>query len=876
MPEPPSGTVTFLLTDIEGSTRLWEQHPEEMKAAVTRHDALAAQVIATHAGSLVKGRGEGDSLFAVFARATDAVGAAAALQLALLAEAWPTPTPLRVRMALHTGEADFREGDYYGAVVNRCARLRATAHGGQVLLSLATKELVRPRLPEGAGLKDLGQRRLRDLAQPEHVYQLLHPDLPADFPPLRSLDELPNNLPQQATSFVGREQVMAEVKRLLEKTRLLTLTGSGGTGKTRLSLQVATEVLEEYEDGVWLVELAPISEPVLVPQAVATVLGIKEEPGKPLTQTLVDALKPKHRLLLLDNCEHLLAACADLADAVLRGCPKVRILASSREGLNISGELTYPIPSLSLPDARKLPPVESLTKYEAVRLFIERAGFSQPGFTLTYQNAPAVAHVCCRLDGLPLAIELAAARVKTLPIEKLSERLDDRFRLLTGGSRTALPRQQTLRATIDWSYELLSEPERLLLQRLCVFAGGWTLEAAEAVCAGERVPAWEVLDLLTGLVEKSLVMYEEHQGRYRLLETVGQYASDRLSESGEGETWRDRHLDYFLALAEQEVPEMGSHRSRVDRLELEHDNVRAALAWSGTPGREEVGLRLGAAFWPFWYRRSYLGEGREHLETLLALPGAASRTALRTWVLHGAGALAEAQGHDRAARERFEESLASFRELGDQRGIAAALLRGGWLAHWQGDYRTARECFEGMLAIFRELGDREGIGTALHDLGWVARWQGDWDAARALLEEGLGIHREVGDTYHIGWSLNGLGELSIEQEDYRDAQERFEESLATFRQIGDRMGICSVLERLAVVAAAQGQSRRAAYLFAAAMGLRETMGAHRLPLVSARRDGSIAAVRTLLGEEAFAAAWAEGRAMPVEQAIGYALEEKGP
>jgi class 3 adenylate cyclase len=480
----PTGTITFLFTDIEGSTRLWEQQPEAMEAALARHDALAADAIQRHEGTLVKHRGEGDSLFAVFARAADAVAAAVALQQALITEPWPAQTVPRVRLALHTGDAVLRDGDYFGPAVNRCARLRAVAHGGQLLLSSATQELVRDALPEGVTLRELGEHRLRDLARPERVFQLLHPDLPADFPPLASLNTLPNNLPQQVTSFIGREKEMAEVRRLLDKTRLLTLTGSGGTGKTRVSMQVAADLLEGEGDGVWLVELAPLADPALVPQAVATALGIREEPGKPLSQTLVDFLKPKRLLLLLDNCEHLLAACAELAEQILRHCPGVQILATSREGLNIPGETTYRLPSLSLPDPRQLPSsVEGLTQYEAVRLFIDRATAAVPSFTVTNQNAPAVAQLCVRLDGIPLAIELAAARVKALSVEQINARIADMFRLLTGGSRTALPRQQTLRAAIDWSYDLLSEKEKILLRRLSVFAGGWTLEAAEQVCA---------------------------------------------------------------------------------------------------------------------------------------------------------------------------------------------------------------------------------------------------------------------------------------------------------------------------------------------------------------------------------------------------------
>jgi predicted ATPase/class 3 adenylate cyclase len=532
----PTGTVTFLFTDIEGSTRLWEQHPDAMRHVIARHDDLAAEVILHHAGLLVKSRGEGDSLFTVFSRPTDALAAACALQQAFLTESWPAETPLRVRMALHAAPAERREGDYYGPGVNRCARLRAVAHGGQVLLSQATADRVREHLPADVSLRDLGSHRLKDLQRPEHLFQLLHPELPSDFPPLRSLEAFAHNLPAQLTRFVGREQEIAAVNDLLAHARLLTLTGVGGTGKTRLALQVAADLLEEYPDGVWLVELAPLADPTLVPQTVASALGVREEPRRPLTATLTDHLRPKSLLLVLDNCEHLLTASAQLADALLRACPKLRILASSREGLGVLGEQTYRVPSLSLPDHKHLPPLETLQEFEAVQLFADRARLSQATFALTPANARAVAQVCERLDGIPLALELAAARVKALPVEQIVQRLEDRFRLLTGGSRTALPRQQTLRAAMDWSYDLLTEEERALLRRLSVFTGGFTLAAAEAVCAENGIEEGDVLDLLTRLVEKSLAVYEAElgEGRYRLLETVRGHRREAVVMRGIG------------------------------------------------------------------------------------------------------------------------------------------------------------------------------------------------------------------------------------------------------------------------------------------------------------------------------------------------------
>ena len=923
MPEPPSGTVTFLFTDIEGSTHLWDEHPDSMRLALTRHDEIASSVIVEFAGVLVKSRGEGDSLFAVFALATDAVAAASAFQIALHGEPWPESLPLRVRMALHTGEADVREGDYYGATVNRCARLRAIGHGGQVLLSDVTHDLCRDSLPSACTLKPLGEHRLKDLGRPETVFQLCYSNLPADFPPLKSLDnpELPNNLPQQVTSFIGREKELGELRGLLEKSRLVTLTGSGGCGKTRLALQAAAEILDGSGDGVWLVALASLSDANLVPQTVAGVLGLKEEPGKSLTETLTLHLKTKHLLLVLDNCEHLLSACATLSDSILRSCPKVLILATSREGMGTGGELTYRVPSLSLPDPKRETTPESLSQFEAVRLFVERAQFHQPQFTVTNQNAPALASVCHRLDGIPLAIELAAARVRNLSVEEVNQRLDQRFRLLTGGSRTALPRQQTLRSLIDWSYDLLNEPEKALLCRLSVFSGGWTLESAEQVCAGEPVEDWETLDLLTSLADKSLVVPQQHDGvtRFRLLETVRQYARDRLLESGDRKQWRDRHLVHFLALAEEAEPELAGaeQQVRLERLEAEHDNLRAALEWSSEVGADpKAGLRLAGSVWRFWDVRGYLGEGRRWLAGLLAnIPagGGDGRSAIRAKALHGAGVLAYRQGDYPAAHALHEESLAIRREMGDRWGIAGSLnslgnvayeqgdypaahalfeeglairreLGARWgiarslnilgiVAYEQGDYPAARALYKESLAIRRELGDRRGIALSLNNLGRVVHEQGDYPAARALHEESLAICRDVGDRRGIAGSLNNLGSVAYVQGDYPASRALFEESLAIRREMGDRRGISGSLEGLGPALAALDNPDRAARLWGYAERLRDEIGSPLPPNERPRYERQVADARIALADDAaFDAAWHEGRAMVLEQAIVLVLK----
>ncbi len=893
MPLPPTGTVTFLFTDIEGSTKLWEQRPEAMRQALARHEDLLRSNIEDHEGYVFKT--VGDAFCAAFPTANDALEATLAAQLALAAEPWEMPTPLSVRMALHTGAAEERGGDYFGPPLNRVARLMAAGHGGQVLLSTATRELVQDALPPGATLRDLNQHRLKDLGRPEQVFQLLHPALAADFPPLRSLDnpDLPNNLPQQPTSFIGREKQVEEVEALLGRTRLLTLVGPGGAGKTRLSLQVAADLLTGDGDGVWLVELAALSDPALVPQAVADVLGVQEQAGKPIQQTLVNALKAKRLLLVLDNCEHLVAACASLTADLLRACPDVHLLASSREPLNVAGEQVYRVPSLSMPDPKRAQTLESLSQFEAVRLFIERAQAVRPSFAVTNGNAPAVARVCFRLDGIPLALELAAARVRSLSVEEINTRLGQRFRLLTGGARNTLPRQQTLRALIDWSYDLLTAAEKTLLCRLSVFAGGWTLAAAEGVCSGDGVEGWEVLDLLTGLADKSLAVYEEgvdgDVGRYRLLETVRQYAGDRLGESGEAAAVQGRSASWFLGLAEEAESQLRGpeQASWLGRLEREHDNLRASLAWEeqSADGRED-GLRLAGPLWRFWWVRGHFTEGRQWLGRALARikPEGAGRegvgvregSAARAKALNGAGALAWAQGDFAGARALFEESLTIRRQLGDQQGIAGSLGNLGVVASGQSDFAGARALYEEGLSLFRQLGDQQGVANALNNLGNVAYQQGDLADARALQEEGLTLSRQLGDQNGIAESLINLGVVAFEQGDFVGARALHEESLTLYRQLGDQRGIACNLEGMSAVACGQSQASRAARLGAAASALRASIGSPFPPAAQGKIDAQVAAVRAALGEAAFVAAWDAGRAMTMEQAMEYALADGEP
>ena len=818
---------------------------------------------------------QGDALLVAFPRARNAVIAAVTAQRAIGRHAWPEGATPRVRMALHTGEPGRVAGEYIGVDVHRAARICAAAHGGQILLSLTTSTLIEGSLPPGVGLRSLGQHRLRDFQQPERIFQVLHPDLPTEFPPPRSLDVFPNNLPRQLTSFIGRDREIAEVKRLLSTTCILMLTGSGGCGKTRLALQVAADLIDVYADGVWLVELAARGEAEFVPHAVASALGLREAPGRALREILLDYLRTREALLVLDNCEHLITACAELAEAFVRLCPRLRILATSREPLGVLGEKVWRVPSLSLPESRRMPSVEHMMQFEAIRLFIERATAVQPTFTLTPQNAGGVAAVCRRLDGIPLAIELAAARLRALSVGQIAARLDDRFGLLTGGSRTALPRHQTLRGTLDWSYDLLSPKERALLRRLSVFAGGWTLEAAEVVCTGEGVEAQDILDLLAQLVFKSLVLMDAQEGdvRYRLLETVREYSRDRLDESGEAAGVRTRHLKWYLRLAERAEPELiGADQSLwLDRVGVEHDNLRAALEWSKAEERDgESGLRLARALWQFWYVRGHLSEGRGWLETMLSHSRDASAPA-RARALTAAGFLACRQGDYDGSIRLCTDSLALFRELGDLSGIGQALYALGMVAESQGDYEQAKTLLVESLAMGRQLGEKRRMAVSLNSIGEVARCQENYPAARTSYEESLALMREVQDKRGIAITLGNLGHVALYQRDYERAAKLFREALELARQLVFKLGIAEYLAGLGGVAAADGRHERAARLLGAAEEMLSLLGAFLRPPDRAEYERSIAATRAGLNDTAFAAAWAEGKAMTLDQAIEYAL-----
>ena len=664
--EARAGTVTMLFADIEGSTRMLGQLGERYATVLRDYHRLLTETATEHGGASVDTAGDG--AFFAYPTATAALQAAMTTQAALMAHAWPDDVTLRARMGIHTGEALKVDDRYVGMDVHRAARITAAGHGGQILLSRTTRELLGSGLPAGVSLRDLGEHRLKDVPQPERLFQVLAPGLPDDFPTLRSLDVWPNNLPRQLSSFVGRSNALLDVDKRLASGPLLTLTGPGGVGKTRLALEVAGQSADTAPDGAWLINLAAVDDGMLVGEAVASTLKVKVQPGVDLTSTLIGHIGRRQLLLILDNCEHVLEATAHVVDTLLQACSEVRILATSREALGISGEGLYPVQSLTLPDADTNQLTE-IAQGEAVQLFVERAQAVQPDFRLTAANARAVAQICQRLDGIPLAIELAAARIRALPADQIAARLDDQFRLLTGGGRMTLPRHRTLLAAFDWSYDLLSEAERELFARLSVFAGSFSLDAAEAVCAGGVIGRGEILDLLTHLIDRSLVISVDAAGeaRYQMLHTLRQYAQEKCAETSEKEDLHLRHRDFFAALVEEMRPAFFAGpepTALVERLSREHDNLRAALGWThGRPDGSAAELRMAAGLWRFWEIRGHLAEGRMWLERALSRTAGEVST-LRANAFTGAGMLAAQQGDHAAASAALNESLTVLRALG--------------------------------------------------------------------------------------------------------------------------------------------------------------------------------------------------------------------
>ena len=873
MGELPTGTVTFLFTDIEGSTRILQNLADRWQAILEDHNRLVREAIRDAGG--IDLRTEGDSFFAVFRSAPAAVAAAAEAQRALAAHPWPDDARIRVRMGMHTGEGAVGGDDYIGLDVHRAARIAATGHGGQVLVSSTTSELVRGELPDGVGLRDLGQHRLKDLARPERIHQLTVEGLPVEFPPIRSL-ETPTNLPSQRTSFVGREGELAQVKELLKGPGLLTLTGPGGSGKTRLALQAAGELLDDYPDGVYLAELGPITDPRLIPSTIADSVGARAEGQRQIIDTLRDHLREREMLLVLDNFEQLLEGAPVVAD-LLATAPRLRVLVTSREPLHITGEQELLVPPLSLPDPARSPTASELGGYEAAALFVQRATAVDPGFRITEANAAAVAELCVRLDGLPLAIELAASRVKMLPPRAILERLEHRLDLLTGGPVDLPARQRTLREAIAWSYDLLDESERALFRRLSAFAGGWSLEAAEAVGWPGADPMGDVLEILGSLVDKSLVQRVPtalDEARFAMLETIREFGLEQLEAAGEAAATRDRHAAFFLTLAEEAEPHLrGVEQKRwLDLLEEEHDNVRAGLRWSIDAGDARTALRLVGALWRFWHLHSHLADGRRWAEEILALPEAAVRSSERIRGLTALGGVAYWQQDLPAFRAAYEGALAIASDLPDPAEVAEQSYNLSFASALEGDFEGMLALIQRCRAMFEGLGNRRGVADCLWILGIAARLGGDLDKSRTLAEESLRIHREIGDRFGATVALYALGRTAMEQGDLVVAEGCFREALANDAAVGNRTGMGVILDNLAAKARIEGDHLRALRLAGASEAIKEAAGAQAPPQFLDLPDPRDAA-RGALGDAAVAAAWEEGRAMPLDQAVAYARQE---
>ena len=924
VPSQPSGTVTFLFTDIEGSTILAQEYIDELQTLLARHREILTQAIEAYNGYVFQI--VGDSFSAAFDTALNALNAASEAQQVLQREVW-SPAPIKVRMGIHTGAAHLAEdssveGPYSGyATLAATQRIMSAAHGGQILLSQATENLLRGHLPKDVSLLDLGEHKFKDILQPVRIFQVLALELQKEFPALRALDVFPNNLPLQLTSFIGRERELGEIQQMLASTRLLTLTGPGGTGKTRLSLQIGEKLLSSFADGIWIAELASLTDPSSLPQTIAGIFGLRELPNMSLTNIVTDYLRAKKLLLILDNCEHLVKACAKLADQLLHACPQLKIIASSREALGVAGETIYHVPSLSLPDFTQVTR-EALMDSESVRLFVERATASQSKFRLTDQNASAVAQICTRLDGIPLALELAAARITVFSPEQIAYRLNDRFKLLTGGSRTALERHQTLRALIDWSYDSLSEEEQRLFRQLSVFAGGWTFEAAEAVCVG-----LDVLDLLTQLINKSLVMVDEqaNETRYYLLETIRQYGHNKMLEAGESEQVRNLHLEFFLRFAEQAGSHYNSFQERewMSRLEAYYDNLRAALDWA-LEQDVLIALRLATVLSPYWSRHGREAEGNRILSEALVrfktLPKAIGeperqRITLQVKALGAIEVLSFAYGDFITSLKVAEEVIELSRRIGEKQTLSEALSYLGVVRAFLGEKKISTSMAEEALTLARGIGDRVSLGLALMNMaGVIAMTEGDPQKIRAYSEEGIGLLKEAGAQWGVAMSSFGAGIFAARQGNYTEALSQFEASIPVFTELGDkhrinmayseighverrqghfkqaklnyhktllewqrlghRAAIAHELECLAMIAKAEEVEQRAAILFGAAEALRESIGLPMTPLEHMEYKREVNDLRANMDEDAFKKAWVEGRALTLEQAIALALENE--
>jgi len=818
-PKAPNGTVTFLFSDIEGSTQLLHRLGDKYAQALEEQRVIMRAAFQQFEGYEIDTAGDG--FFVAFSRAQDGTSAAIAAQRQLAMHQWPEGETLRVRMALHTGEPLATAAGYVGVDVHHAARLCSAGYGGQILVSETTRQLVAAHLPADVTLRDLGEHRLKDMQQAEHIYQIIVPDLQSDFPSLKTLNSRPNNLPAQITPLIGREHEIEALKQLLLKAevRLVTMTGPGGIGKTSLSMQVAVSLLEEFAHGVFVVGLAAISDSELVLPTIAQTLGIRENRSKPLRESVIEYLRDKHLLLVLDNFEQVVAAAPIVSD-LLAACPRLKILVTSRIVLRLKGEREYPVEPLLAPDPQVAISKDSLSQYAAVELFIQRALAVKLDFEVNNDNAPAVAEICFRLEGLPLAIELAAARLKLFSPQALLARLGSRLELLRGGPRDMPARHQTLRHAIAWSYDLLSPAEQTFFQRLAIFVGGCSLEAVEVICNtaddADQL-ALDALDGLTALIDQSLLRQEptkEGAPRFVMFETIREFALERLQASDDWEATRRRHADFFLALAEKAEPELTGPKQILwlNTLAQEHDNLRSVFSWIEETGQADYGLRLGAAIWRFWIVRGHKQEGRERLAALLALPGAAKPTRERARVLNAVGTIMHELGDYSTARQRLDESLKIWREFDDKKGMATVINNLGWIAVQLGELVSANELSEESLTLHAELGDKRGMAVAFNNLAAVAYTQAEFELARSLQKQSLSLRQEIGDERGVAFATAMLGWFEVVQGNYEKAAALLESARRKLRELGDNMLMGFTVWVLTQMALAQGDYDRAAKL----------------------------------------------------------------
>jgi predicted ATPase len=819
-------------------------------------------------------RTEGDSFFVVFPSPLAALRAAVAAQRALASEEWPHASPLRVRMGIHTGEGVPGGDDYLGIDVNRAARIAAVGHGGQVLISDATRGLVEHAPPEGVAIRDLGLHRLKDIEHPEHLHDLVIDGLVADFPSIRSLEVRPTNLPQLRTSFVGRQRELGEIAELLPTTRLLTLTGPGGTGKTRLALRAADDQVERFAHGVFFVDLSPLTDPTLVTTEIATALQVAEIPGRALADTLAEQLRDREMLLVLDNMEQLVEA-APTVTSVLDAAPGVRVLATSRIPLHIQGEQEFHVRPLPLPQPEDQRDLERLTSCESVMLFVERAAAVQPGFQVTESTAPAVAEIAARLDGLPLALELAASRIKILGPGDLARRLEQRLPLLTGGARDLPERQRTLRGAIEWSHDLLEPDQRRLFARLSVFAGGWTLESAEAVCG----PDLDVLDGLSSLVDSSLVRRretEEGDVRFRMLETIREFAAEQLAASGEVPEIQRRHATHFRDLAEAAVPHLDGADAGIwmVRLEHEHDNVRAALDWAEREGEAETAVRIAAAMWGVWRRRGQLAESRARLERLVTLPALQARDRLRVLALGALGSIAYWQHDYERMAPLYDEALDIARELGDRRLLAEALHNASFTPMARGEIGQGEGLAREALAEAQAVGDTVLEGRIRDGLAYQHMVRGDIAGAIIAIREAVALHRREGQNMSLAETLNSLAAVEYASGDPESADRHVREGFRIHLEDRNRVGLAFALTLMAIVEAREERYARAVTLAAASARWQEELGGGPPQFVRQFFIDPDAVAREHLTAEQYERAAVRGRAMSLDEAVTFALEEE--